>query len=163
MHALIRILRANRNETLLDEDGDNLVVELREGVAIEEILKFERSHGIELPEDLKELLLFSNGVHLFGLDIFSLDEVAYFPNSGILSFHSWGNGDFDCISVGGDYPKGTVVFMAHSEDHTSVVCNNLVAWFEGVIIEVKERGTLLHPMDYKEWEAEGMYQKISYN
>lgn len=162
MNELVKIIETYRRETFFDEDENSLIIELQEGVIIESITKFEKDNDIKLPADLKELLLFSNGVDLFGIHIHSLEEMEYFPHSGILTFHSWGNGDFDCLSVGGDYPRGTIVFMSHTEDKLALVSNNLIEWFTGVIAEIKRIGALLHPLDYDERESEGMYKNISH-
>lgn len=162
MGKLIKMIKSHCSKIILNEDGDNLTIELADAVVIEDISKFEIVNDIEVPEDLKELLLFSNGVNLFGLQILSLEEMEFFPNTGILSFHNWGNGDFDCLSIGGDYPKEAVVFMSHNEDNTVLVSDNLVEWFKRVISEIKELGTLLHPLDYSERKLEGLYKNISH-
>ena len=154
------MIETYRRETFLDEDENSLIVELREGAAIESITKFEVDNHLKLPEDLKELLLFSNGIDLFGIQIHSLDEMEYFPRSEILTFHTWGNGDFDCLSVGGDYSRGTVVFMSHNEDRLALVSDSLTEWFTGVIADIKRTGTLLHPFDYNSRESEGIYKGI---
>ena len=162
MSELVNFIESYCNETFLDEDGDSLIIELKKGVALEDIRKFEIDNGIDIPEGLKELLLFSNGINLFGLQVVSLEEMEFFPNTEMLSFHNWGNGDFDCLSVGGDYPKGAVVFMSHNEGETVLVSDSLVEWFKGVISEIKKLGALLHPCDYSERESEGMYKNISH-
>lgn len=160
MIELIKIIENYCGETFLDEDENSLIVELREGVAIESITKFEINNGLKLPDDLKKLLLSSNGINLFGIQIHSLEEMEFFLRSRILTFHNWGNGDFDCLSVGGDYPIGTVLFMSHSEDNLALVSNNLIEWIIGVVAEIKRVGTLLSPSDYNERESEGMYKNI---
>jgi hypothetical protein len=160
MRKLVEIIETYRYETFFDEDENSLIVELREGVTIESIIKFEVNNNIKLPEDLKELLLFSNGIDLFGVHVHSLEEMEYFPSSGILTFHNWGNGDFDCLSLGDDYPSGTVLLMIHSENKLALVSNSLVAWFTGVIGEIKRTGALLHPSDYNMLESEGMYKNV---
>ena len=162
MSELVKIIETYRIETFFDEDENRLIIELREGVTIESITKFEVDNDIKLPEDLKELLLFSNGIDLFGIHIHPLEEMEYFPHSGILTFHNWGNGDFDCLSVGDDYPRGTIVFMSHTEDKLALVSNSLKEWFTGVIAEIKRIGALLHPLDYDKRESEGMYKNVSH-
>lgn len=162
MSQLVKIIETNCREIFFDEDENRLIVELREGVDIESIKKFEKKNDIKLPEDLKELLLFSNGIELFGLRIVPLEEMEYFPYSGILTFHNWGNGDFDCLSLGGDYPRGIIVFMSHSEDKLASVSNSLIEWFTEVISEIKKKGALLHPLDYDERELEGIYKNVSH-
>lgn len=162
MSELVDILKFYHKEIFLDEDENGLSVELREAASIESISKFEIDNDVQLPEDLKKFLLFSNGLILFGLPINSLEEIEYFPQSKILTFHNWGNGDFDCLSVGGDYPKGTVVFMSHTESKLAIVSESLTDWFVEVIKEIKSIGTLLHPLDYNVRESEGMYKNVSH-
>lgn len=160
MSELTDILEFYYKEIFLDEDENCLIVELREAASIEDISKFEIDNEVQLPEDLRKLLLFSNGLILFGMQINSVEEIEYFPQSKILTFHNWGNGDFDCLSVGGDYPKGTIVFMSHTENKLAIVSNSLTNWFVEVIAEIKSLGTLLHPLDYKIRGSEGMYKNI---
>jgi hypothetical protein len=162
MRELVKIIENYRRESFFDEDENSLIVELRDGATIESIAKFELDNNIKLPDDLKELLLFSNGIDLFGIHINSLEEMEYFSRSSILTFHNWGNGDFDCLSLGGDYPRGSILLMFHSEDKLALVSNSLTEWFTGVIAEIKRIGALLHPLDYNERESEGMYKSVSH-
>ncbi len=156
------MIKTYSERALFDEDGNKIIVEPREGASLADVSKFEATHGMEMPLDLKELLLFSNGMNFFGLDILSLEAMEFFPTTGMVSFHNWGNGDFDCLSTGGDYPKGSVIFMAHAEDNTSLISNSLADWFEGVFKEKEEVGALLHPMDYQYSELDGLYKNTSY-
>ena len=160
MISLPEIIKLHCNKELIDEDGEKSTIELREGLSSEEISKFELDKNIELPIDLKDLLLFSNGLNLFGLTIFPLEEMEYFSLTKIISFHSWGNGDFDCVSLGGDYPKGSVVFMRHSEGNLTPVIDNLTDWFINVIQELTTTGTLYHPLDYEHLDVDGFYKEV---
>ncbi len=160
MGDLINIINTNRNRYLINEDGDAIMINLNEGVSASDILNFEAANSIKMPENLKELMMMSNGMDLFGLQILSLEEMEFFPNSAILSFHNWGNGDFDCLSFGGVYPKGAVVFISHSEDDSALVCDSLYEWFNKVIVEIERVGTVLHPLDYTEQATEGLYKNI---
>lgn len=160
MSDLVNIISSCSSETFLNEDRNVLRIELSSGALIEDILKFEKHNGIILPGDLRNLLLFSNGLNFLGLSILSLEEIEVFTNSGMISFHSWGNGDFDCLSTGENYPQGTVIFMLHSEEETYVVSDRLTTWFKAVISEIKMNLTLLHPLDYQSGKSEGMYKSI---
>jgi len=160
MNKLVDILKSYHNKVLFNEDGNPLTIEFRKGASVESILKFEIENDIKLPNDLRELLLFSNGVNLFSLQIHSIEEIEYFPHSKIISFHSWGNGDFDCVSIGGNYSQGKIVFMSHSEDKLALISNDLIEWVIGVIVEIGELGTLLHPLDYNEKVSKGMYKNV---
>lgn len=66
------------------------------------------------------------------------------------------------MAVDGDYIRGSVVFLSHTEDNLVLVSNSLIDWFTGVIAEIKKEGTLLHPLDYNERQSEGMYKKITH-
>ena len=162
MSDLIKLIETYSQRALFDEDDNKMIVEPIEGASLADISKFEATNGMEMPLDLKELLLFSNGMDFFGLHILSLEEMEFFPNTGMISFHNWGTGDFDCLSTGGDYPKGSIIFMAHAEDNTSQISNNLVDWFESIFAEIEEVGALLHPMDYQYSELDGLYKNTSY-
>ena len=94
MSELVNFIESYCNKTFLDEDGDSLTIELKKGVALEDIRKFEIDNSIDIPEGLKELLLFSNGINLFGLQVVSLEEMEFFPNTEILSFQHFLRGRF---------------------------------------------------------------------
>lgn len=158
MSELVEIIESYRYQSLVDEDGNDIGIELVQATIKYEISNFEVKNRIELPSELKKLLLLSDGLLLFGIKILSLAEMEFFPSEGILSFHSWGNGDFDCLSVGVNYPIGTIFFMSHSEENITKVNNTMQGWFKEVISEIKKNGTLLHPLDYNHREAEGMYK-----
>lgn len=161
MSELIDLIKLYAGSVLLSEDGEEMTIELMDGATIENIVRFEKDNALVLPAELRELLLFSNGLDLFELQILSLEEMEFFRESEVVSFHNWGNGDFDCLSIGGDYPVGSVVFMMHSEDKLFHVSNSLQEWFAGVIQEIKREGTLLHPLDYNERESNGIYKMIN--
>lgn len=78
----------------------------------------------------------------------------------ILTFHNWGNGDFDCLFVGSEFPKDSIVFMSHSENKLVIVSDSLNNWFADVIGVIKNIGTLLHPLDYKIRGSDGIYKNI---
>ena len=160
MNNLIEIIKLHCNEVIVEEDGTKSTIELREGIRSETISKFESDNNIQLPIDLKNLLLFSNGLNLFDLTVMPLEEMEVFSLTKIISFHNWGNGDFDCVSLGGDYPKGSVIFMRHSEGNLTPVVDNLTDWFINVIQEVKTIGTLYHPFDYEQFNYNGVYKEV---
>lgn len=160
MDRLIEKIIFYSKKNFIDEDGNCLRLELNEGITIEKISKFEQDNGFCFPHVLKELLLLSNGINLFGQQIFSLEEMEYFAMSEVVSFHSWGNGDFDCLSVGNRYPKEAVVFMFHSEEKIELINRDLTQWIEEVINEISKIGTLLHPLEYEGRESEGIYKEL---
>jgi hypothetical protein len=160
MKKAVEIIKRYQNFTFLDEDENEINIELSNGASSAEIFRFEKKDKIKLPSDLKELLMFSNGFDLFGLQILSLERMEFFPGEQILSFHNWGNGDFDCIALSGVFPSGTVLFMHHSEDNLIPVKNTFGDWLESVIKEVESKGTLLHPSDYNSRKEDGVYKQV---
>lgn len=160
MSRLIELLQKFKYEALLDEDGEELRISLSKGVTLKAINDFESKEGIELPTELKELLIFSDGLVLFGQQILSLDEIEYFANEKIISFHAWGNGDFDCIAVNQITKENTVYFMSHSVDNLIPIRSSLFGWIKDVINEIQQKGTLLHPYDFAERNEEGIYKSI---
>ncbi len=156
------ILNKYINCVFLDEDGNSLKMDFNDSISTSQLLDFEKTNDLKLPEDLRELLLISNGGNFFGLHILSIDEMMVYSNSGLINFHNWGNGDFDCISLGNIYKAGTVIFLSHSEYLNFRVSENLGDWLNSVINEIRVNGTLLHPMDFNQRDVEDcLYEKIS--
>lgn len=162
INKIISLLQDYSSKELLDEDGNKLFIEKAEAVPMEMLERFEKLHQLRLPDDLRDFLLFSNGINIFGTKIYSLDEMELFPENKVLSFHSWGNGDFDCISVDNGDEYGRVFFMNHSVSNLVSINISFVEWVFGVIREIECKGVLLHPMDYRIRRETGMYKDVSY-
>ena len=146
---------------LEDEDGAILKVSLESPLTIDQLAKYEASIAFDLPCELRELLLVTNGMDYFGLDIMPIDEQSCFPEQGIIAFHNWGNGDFDCIAASpSTYPDGAVVFMNHSPNVTVRIAGSLSEWLERAAGEIRETGILLHPSDYRARREPGLYQHV---
>jgi hypothetical protein len=160
MNDLIQIIKEYSNKVLLDEDGERLSIEIVEGAHSRELQEFEDSYRITLPKELKELLLFSNGIKIFGIQIYSLSECQLFENNMLLSFHDWGNGDFDCISVDSGLYYGKVYFINHSIANSIAMNISFSEWVFQAIKEIQDKGTILHPMDYLTRKEEGMYREV---
>ncbi|TJZ53565.1 SMI1/KNR4 family protein [Sphingobacterium olei] len=143
-----------------DEDDNRLNIKVNKGATTEEIHKFESEYGIKIPAELEDLFLLSDGIMLFGIEILPLAETKVFYDRGLLCFHEWGNGDFDCVSFGDEYPLNSVVFLDHSEDRTAFVIRSFREWILVVINEIGRLGTLLHPMDYLYREEKGLYLNV---
>ncbi len=149
MSHIIEILDSAMNLELEDEDGNRLKLEASVPASERDLNDREGRLGVKIPLELRDLLMFANGLSLFGQVIMSLQEQDYFSNQGLLSFHNWGNGDFDCVAASSSkYPENTVVFMNHGPEISVKIEDNLTAWFEKAINEIRERGVLLHPGDY---------------
>ena len=121
---------------------------------------FEQRHRIQLPVDLKELLLYSNGLGLFGTPIQSLEEMELYEDQLLLTFHNWGNGDFDCVSVDRNARYGEVFFADHSPDKSTPIGLTFCDWISAVIRETEESGTIPHPMDYSLYDKNGIYKSV---
>lgn len=160
MSQVIEILNSSQELELENEDGDALELEASTPLSEQDVKDHERRLGVEIPGQLRDLLMFSNGLLLFGQPIMSIQEQQYYPVQGLLSFHNWGNGDFDCIATSAsDYPEGSVVFMNHSPEITVKIEDTLTAWLTKAIDEIRTNGALLHPRDYmtNSDSGEGLY------
>ncbi len=146
---------------LENEDGDFLKLDLQTGVPESDITHFENSLGLKFPMEIRDFFKFTNGVNFFGLQILPISQLEYFPNWGIISFHSWGNGDLDCIVIDSPFQtQGTILFMNHSPDVTVPIAPSLIKWFYQVFEEIKIKGTLLHPSDYRGRKEKGVYEHV---
>jgi len=140
------------SETYHGEDSRTLKLERNVGLSKEEIARYEGSLGIRLPNDFHEMLQFSDGMNFFEERILSTSEQEFISSGSLLTFHDWGNGDFDAIVVESKtqsmLPSGFVVFICHESGCIEPVTGSLRSWFRLVLEEIKIRGTLLHPDDY---------------
>lgn len=141
------------NQTLQDEDGNGLKVITNKGLSSEEIDLYEAKNGIKLPRDFREVFEFSNGLHFFGEEILAIQEQQIISNESLLSFHSWGNGDFDAIVVESNirekHPLRQVVFVCHETGQIVPIAADIKTWIKHVYHEVRTRGVLMHPDDYE--------------
>ena len=161
MSSISHILDSFRNLRLEDEDGEALAFSLDPALSEAGLIAHEKVIGVRLPGQFRDLLMYANGMRLFGLDLMSTDQQSYFREHRIISFHNWGNGDFDCISTStSPYPAGTVVFMNHSADVTVRITGLLSEWLEKAVQEIRLKGALLHPADYREKPEQGLYQHV---
>ncbi len=115
-------------------------------LAEQRISEWESSNNFQLPDDFREFVARWNGGYLFGMDIVPLEQSLYM-RAGLLAFHNWGNGDFDCLDPSAGKDSG-VVFANHENGQTTQVAPSFRDWLARAIEEKKTRGVLLHPMDY---------------
>ncbi len=160
MSRIVELLQRFAHVVLQDEDGEELKVSLSKGADFELIEEFENKENIKLSTELKELLTFSDGLVLFGQQILSLAEMEYFASDNIVSFHAWGNGDFDCVSIKQQEQGEMIYFMSHSVDNLTPVHSSLFGWIKDVIAEIQQKGALLHPYDFTERNEEGIYKSV---
>ena len=150
MSAISNLLDALNSLVLEDEDGNDLLVHTRPGVCERDLQDWEHNNTVHLPAELRDLLTVSNGIGFFGLEIVSVGSLQYFPQAGIIAFHNWGNGDFDCVAASPSaYSEGTVLFMNHSPDVVVPIAASLHEWIERIVGELRTRGAVLHPADYR--------------
>jgi hypothetical protein len=161
MNRIKAILEEYSSKTLFDEDGNKLSIEKRPPNSIDELRKFEKGYKVTLPQDLIDFLLISNGIKIFGAEIYSLEEMDFFEDKMLLAFHAWGNGDFDCLSVDQGAFSGTVFFSFHSIDNSISMNISFSEWISKTIREIEHKRVLLHPMDYLIRDEEGMYKDVS--
>jgi hypothetical protein len=156
MKQIIEIIIASSGKSYLDEDDNILNITLYKGAPLIKINELEKRYGVHIASELKELLLFSNGINLFGIEILSIESMEFFHVEKKIAFHNWGNGDFDVIDE-----AGQIYFSNHSIEALILVSSSLSNWIVSVIEEIEIKGTLLHPIDYSNREnEEGVYRKI---
>ncbi len=154
------IIEKYKNLTLFDEDENELSIVLNKCASLSQLEEFEDRNNIKLPEDFRDLLLYTNGLNLFGVEIRNIFELEYIKDAGICIFHDWGNGDFDCLAINESIETGSIHFMNHSTDVLKKVLPSFRIWIKRVIEEIEEKGVLLHPIDYLNNSKIGIYQNI---
>lgn len=157
MSEIAELIATYNTIQLLDEDENSLELTLNEPCNIDQIAEFEVSNQCFLPQQLKDFLLTSDGMNFFGLNLLSIKEIQINSDKNIASFHNWGNGDFDCISLTFPYE---IIFCSGSSQQKIEVCSSLLDWIKGAFLEIKQKGTLLHPLDYSYREERGLYDSI---
>jgi SMI1 / KNR4 family (SUKH-1) len=160
MNKIKDILEAYSSKSLIDEDGNKLSIETMPPISIEKLREFEKIYRVSLPEEILELLLFSNGIKIFGVKIYSLEEMDFFEDQMLLAFHGWGNGDFDCLSVEQGAQSGIVFFSNHSINNSLSMNISFSEWISMSIKEIEHKRALLHPMDYLFRNEEGVYKGV---
>ena len=160
MNKIVEILETYSSKVLLDEDGNQLTIEKSEAITVGDLQRFELYHGIILPPDLRKLLMFSNGINVFGVRVQALNEMKFYDSQMLLTFHDWGNGDFDCISVNSRSYYGSVYFINHSIAKNISMAITISEWISLCINEIQKKGTVLHPMDYLFRHEDGMYKEV---
>lgn len=155
------ILAKLRDLTLEDEDGNSLTLILNAGLSKHELEEYEAQLCTPLPEEFRAVLRYANGMNFFGQKLLSTHEQTFFPEQGIVTFHNWGNGDFDCVVVGASaYSVGAIAFMNHNPDVTTEISPTLSNWFDRAAAEIAKKGTLLHPADYRQRREQGLYGHV---
>ena len=160
MNRMKDIINKFINKPLFDEDGNKIFIKSNKGVLMEEIKTFENHHSIKLPFELREILKISNGINLYGLHILSLNEIEVLDDIGLISFHNWGNGDFDYISTGKITDEGTIIIRLHDSNEFYFVSSSLYDWFVDTIKEIEKYGTLYHPSDFDEFNSSLLYGNL---
>jgi cell wall assembly regulator SMI1 len=134
----------------------NSSLRFRTPATLQEIEDAEREIGMSFPEDLKELLLETNGFSFGEYDDTFLESVhgivvlnttarpdnvldEFMPTSGLFFFGGGLiNGDELAIAVeGSDYPLGSVVYWSHEDDTRSVVADTFRELLETELPELE--------------------------
>lgn len=120
-----------------------------------------------------ELLRISNGLDLFGVEVFGVtppadvnpEDAEELWKRRMVPFHAWGNGDFDCLDltkvVEGEAP---VAFWSEETGNPFPLTHSFERWARAATVEIELFGRLLHPEDYrhpKYANAQGVYESIA--
>jgi hypothetical protein len=158
---ILSLVNTIKAEVLEGEDGELLHVSFRARASEEQLECCEQRLGTRVPHELRSLLALSNGMVLFGQQIMGSAELIHYHKQGLVVFHNWGNGDFDAITTrDGEYPEGSIVFVNHSPDIIVKVESSLSRWLVRVVGEIRKKGTLLHPCDYRMRDEIGVYGHV---
>ena len=161
MRGIREILAGLHELQVEDEDGDVVRLLVGRPVSEEALQSYEARLGGRLPGEFRDLLAFSNGMNLFGLEIMPVEGQEHFSEQGIISFHNWGNGDFDCIALcSSGHPEGAVLFMNHTPNVLVPISPSLGQWLSAVVDELNEKGAVLHPGDYFVRNEGGIYAHV---
>lgn len=161
MKGIVEIIESFRGLDLQGEDDEALELETGQPASEEELESRESTWGLRIPTELRELLLYTNGVELFGNEILAANALDGFPKQGLIVFHEWGNGDFDAVATSPSrYSEGAVVFVNHSPDVTVRITDSLSDWLLRAVDEIGKQSALLHPMDYRNKPSEGLYAHV---
>ncbi|WP_339730524.1 SMI1/KNR4 family protein [uncultured Gimesia sp.] len=146
--------------TIEDEDGEECEIELEDPASAEELIAI--SETIPLNAELIDFYSTTNGMLLFSEEIYDLEVLNFDRESGVITIHNWGNGDFTCIATPkSEFPEGTVLFMNHSPDVLVPIAASLSEWILKVVAEYQEKGALMHPGDYFQSPDEpGLYSHV---
>ena len=143
---------------IADEGGDVCRVCWNDGLTAEQIERCEARHEIRFPESFRTFLQRSDGCELFGYDLLSLSGLQWYD--GLVAFHSWGNGDFDCLKLNSAGDPAPVLFMNHNPNVTVEVASSFDQWLEKMIAELQETGCVCHPGDYRFRTGAGIYSHV---
>lgn len=143
-----------------NEDGDTFGFEMRPGTTEEDIANWESSNGVKIPADMIAFLRRWNGGDFYFLCFEPLRDLGV-NAPGMLAFHNWGNGDFDCLRFR-ENGNADVVFYNHETGATVTIAPSFSNWLMRVIDEMRTIGTLLHPMDYQfgRRDYKGIYSNV---
>lgn len=151
-------LEALWNQTILDGEGNSLECLRHQPASEEDIQWFERNWRIDMPDELRALVTFANGMKLHGLEFLSLEDMMVNPLEGTITFHAWGNGDFDALVYNADTRR--VVFMNHRTGDAEPVADSMDAWLDAVSEELQAQRTLHHPGEYAARPEQGVYHDV---
>ena len=86
MSTICRIFDSFRHTNLVDEDGNVLPFTRKPALPQTQLTVFEQAECVRLPREFRDLLMYANGMSLFGLELMPTDQQTRFAEYGIISF-----------------------------------------------------------------------------
>ena len=150
MQKMSTLIDQLRSTTLESEDGEPLSLDVNCGLSRSQIDQYEEALGFKLPRGLREVLECFDGGEFYCLSFQSIDEQMLLGDDNLLSFHDWGNGDYDCVLLErkGRWKPGQILFYNHLDANVYPISFDVRRWLELLIGELKAWQTVFHPMDY---------------
>jgi hypothetical protein len=156
---VVDLLELASKTELPDETGCHVQVGWQPGLRDEHLDRFEKRLGYALPPSYRQFLGHGDGCDFYGLSLLSASEVAV-HDSGIIGFHNWGNGDFDCLKLSKRRKESGVFFMNHNPGVLVRIADTFFGWLQRVFEELCAHGTLAHPRDYRFLARDGVYSHV---
>jgi hypothetical protein len=144
---------------IADEDGNPRPARWNRPLTGRELDALETRIGARLPASYRQFLMRGDGGDLFGLCLQGMAaRVLVAP--GLLTFHDWGNGDFDCLGLGPDPNQVPILFMNHSPEVVVRIADSFEHWLSSIVEELRRDGTVAHPGDYRYVDSPGLYAEV---
>lgn len=83
-----------------------------------------------------------NGMRFGDEEVGTVNE-SYWITDDLISFHNWGDGDFDCCCMTG--VSSAVYFLGHDPPKELFISSSFASWLIAACVEVCEHGRLAKP------------------